>query len=69
MHKYVAGISMRFFFFFAGTVIWAGIWLTGFSNTHWLLNVPAILLYFAAVTGICPVLILSRHIFGDVQKH
>lgn len=69
MRQYIAGISMQFFFFFAGTVIWAGIWLTGFSNAHWLLYVPAILLYFAAITGICPALILSRHIFGDVQKH
>lgn len=65
MHHYMAGRAMRFFFFFAGSVLWTGIWLTGFANVHWLLYLPATLLYFAALTAICPVLIATRIILGD----
>jgi hypothetical protein len=59
---------MRFFFFFAGTVLWLGIWLTGFATAHWLLYVPGVLFYFAAITGICPGIIFSRFIFRDMPK-
>lgn len=65
MRQYMAGTAMRFFFFFAGSVMWTGIWLTGFVNAHWLLYLPAALLYFAALTGICPVWIVSRILFDD----
>ena len=65
MRKYLIGSSMRFFFFFAGSLIWAGIWLTGFAIVHWLLYVPAVFFYFAAATGICPGIIISRLIFRD----
>jgi hypothetical protein len=65
MKKYLIGSAMRFFFLFAGSVIWLGIWLTGFSSAHWLLYVPGVFFYFAAVTGICPGLIISRLIFPD----
>ena len=65
MRKYLIGTSMRFFFFFAGSLIWAGIWLTGFAIVHWLLYVPAVFFYFAAATGICPGIIISRLIFRD----
>lgn len=65
MQKYMIGRSMRFFFLFAGSVILAGMWLTGFSVVHWLLYVPATFFYFAAITGICPGIIVSRLIFGE----
>ena len=68
MQKYMIAKSMRFFFFFTGTIMWVGIWLTGFSVTHWLLYIPAIFVYFAAITGICPGLIFSRLIFGDKER-
>ena len=68
MQKYIIGKSMRFFFFFSGTVIWGGIWLTGFSVVHWLLYIPAVFFYFAAITGICPGLIFSRLVFGEKEK-
>ena len=65
MGKYLIGKSMRFFFLFAGTVIWGGIWLTGFSVVHWVLYAPAVFFYFAAITGICPGIIFSRLVFGE----
>ena len=68
MQLLMIGKSMRFFFLFSGTVIWAGIWLTGFSVVHWLLYVPAVFFYFAAITGICPGIIFSRLIFGEKPK-
>jgi len=58
---------MRFFFLVVGSVIWLGIWLTGFSTVHWLLYVPAVFFYFAAITAICPGLIISRLIFPPAK--
>jgi len=60
--------AMRFFVFVVGSVIWLGIWLTGFNTAHWVLYLPPIFLYFAAITGICPGLILSRQLFPDARK-
>ena len=53
--------AMRFFF--VGTVIWVGIWLTGFSTAHWLFYLPAAFYYFAAISGICLGIIISRLLF------
>lgn len=68
MKQYMIGKSMRFFFLFSGSVIWTGIWLTGFSAAHWLLYVPAVFFYFASITGICPGMIISRLLFGEKAK-
>ena len=65
MKKYMISNSMRFFFLVTGTVIWTGMWLTGFSIVHWLLYVPGILFYFAAISGICPGIIFSKLLFKD----
>lgn len=65
MGKYRISTAMRFFFLFSGSVIWLGIWLTGFSTANWLLYVPASFFYFAAVTGLCPGLILARLLFPE----
>lgn len=65
MRKYMVGNSMRLFLFVVASVIWAGIWLTGFAVTHWLLYVPAAFLTFAAITGICPGMIFSRLVMGE----
>ena len=56
-----ASKEMKIWFAVFGVIIWLGIFLTGFSNVHWLLYVPAVALIFAAVTGICPSQLL---IFG-----
>jgi hypothetical protein len=56
-------------FSLAGSIIGAGIWLTGFTTVHWLLYAPAIFFYFAAITGICPGCIISRLILGDKPQN
>lgn len=63
MQKLKVGLSLRFFFMVTGSVLWLGIWLTGFSVVHWLLYVPATFLIFAALTGICPGVILANLLF------
>lgn len=68
MNKYMIDSSMRFFFLLTAAVVSLGIWLTGFSTVHWLLYVPAAFFYFAAITGICPGLIISRFIFGNKSQ-
>lgn len=65
MDKYKVSSAMRLFFFVTGSVVWLGIWLTGFSSAHWVLYIPGVFLYFAAITGICPGLIISRLIFPE----
>jgi hypothetical protein len=57
--------AMRFFFLVVGSVVLLGIGLTGFHTAHWLLYVPVAFFYFAALTGICPGLIISRNIFPE----
>jgi hypothetical protein len=57
--------AQRFFFLVSGSLLWLGIGLTGFGTAHWLLYLPAGFFLFAAVTGICPGLILSRRLFPD----
>ena len=59
------GNAMRFFFFVAGSILWIGIWLTGFDAAHWLLYVVPVFFYFAAITGICPGLIISRALIPE----
>jgi len=42
------------------TIIFAGIWLTGFDRVHWILYLPPAFLAFAGISGICPGLIFWR---------
>lgn len=65
VQKFFISAAMRFFLLFSGSVIWLGIWLTGFAKAHWLLYVPPSLFYFAGITGLCPGLILSRMVFRE----
>ncbi len=65
MKQHLIGKSMRFFFFGSSLVIWLGIWLSGFLNVHWLLYFPAVFFIFAAVTGICPGIIISKMLFKE----
>lgn len=64
-----ASVSMRLFFGFISCMLWAGIALTGFANVHWLLYMPAVVSLFAAVTGICPSLILISKMISGKRKH
>ncbi|MBU0499483.1 MAG: hypothetical protein KJ558_16430 [Gammaproteobacteria bacterium] len=65
VRKYRISKAMRLFFLVSGSIIWAGIGLTGFDTVHWLLYIPAVFFAFAVVTGICPGLIISRLILGE----
>ena len=60
MRKYQVGPAMRLFFLATSAVLSLGIWLTGYDAVHWLLYLPAIAFLFAAVTGICPGIIISN---------
>lgn len=64
MQDYFASRSLRCFFGFAAAILWTGLYLTGFDAVHWLLYLPASLFAFAAITGICPGLIVSKVLFG-----
>ncbi|MHB1188270.1 hypothetical protein [Thiobacillus sp.] len=45
--------------------VWLGIGPTGFDVAHWRLYVPAGFLLFAAATGFCPGMILSRWLLRE----
>ena len=65
MSRYTISPAMRSFFLFSASVLWLGIWLTGFSVVSWVLYIPPSFFTFAAVTGICPGLILARFVFPE----
>ena len=66
MNKYkISSTALRLTLLIIGSMIFLGIWLTGFNVVHWLLYVPAIFLTFAAITGICPSLIVTKIIFKE----
>ncbi|MDO3626718.1 hypothetical protein [Mucilaginibacter sp. BT774] len=58
-----ASTSMRIWFAFVGTILWTGIYLTGFSKANWVLYVPAAGFILGAVTGLCPSLTVISKIF------
>jgi len=55
--------SMRIWFAFVGVILWAGIYLTGFSRANWVLYVPAAGFILGAVTGLCPSLTVISKMF------
>ena len=60
-------LALRAFFLFFGSLLWIGIWLTGFDVAHWVLFLPATFFIIAAVIGICPGLIFFEGIFNERQ--
>lgn len=54
--------ALRVLFIMFALIIYLGIYLTGYSNVHWVLYVPVAALLFAAITGICPGLKILRAI-------
>ena len=52
--------AQRMLFLSMAILISLGIYLTGYTSVHWVLYIPAIALLFAAVTGICPGLMLFK---------
>lgn len=57
--------AARLFFLVVSLNVWLGNWLTGFGVAHWWLYVPAGFLLFAAATGLCPGMILSRWLLRE----
>ena len=68
MKPYLLDRAMRFFFLVAAAIIWTGIFLTGLHTVHWVLYVPATLFVVAAITGICPGIIVSNKLFGKKKN-
>lgn len=52
--------AQRMLFLVMSILISAGIYLTGYQSVHWLLYIPAAALLFAAISGICPGLMLFK---------
>ena len=63
-----ASPSMRIWFLLVGTILWTGIYLSGFANVSWLLYVPAAGFIFAAATGLCLSLTAILKLFGVKVK-
>ena len=59
---------MRLFFAVTGIVIWIGIGLTGFAVVNWILYIPAVFFLFAALTGICPGIIISQRVLSGTRR-
>lgn len=60
MQRWKVNGAMRVFFAVVASVLWLGIWLTGFRQAHWLLYIPAAGMALAAISGICPGMFFSR---------
>lgn len=60
-----ASKSIRFFFLFVSSVGWLSIWLTGFSTVHWVSYLVPSFFLIAAVTGICPGMIITKKLFNE----
>lgn len=65
MNHFRSGPAARLFFLTVSLVIWLGIWLTGFEIVHWVLYLPAVFLLFAAVTGYCPGMIITKTLLKE----
>jgi hypothetical protein len=50
--------ALRMQFLTLAVIFLVGMFLTGFDQVHWFMWVPVVLLVFAAITGICPGLML-----------
>jgi hypothetical protein len=63
-----APLTMRVWFALLGALLWAGIFLTGFSAVNWLLFFPAAGLTLASTIGFCPSQIAIGKLFGGQKK-
>lgn len=68
MKKLISPSPLRAFYLFASSIIWLGIYLTGFEQASWVLYVPATTFMFAAITGICPSYILFGYFMSSGQE-
>lgn len=68
IREHTASPGTRLFLLISGLLIWVGILLTGIKIVHWLLFIPPSAFILAALTGICPGMILSKKIFKEQSK-
>ena len=61
---FTASATMRMFMFNSSLFILLGIWLTGYDKVHWFMYFVPVFFLFAALTGLCPGLVIPRLIFG-----
>lgn len=54
--------AQRMLFLTVAALLFAGIGLSGWDQVHWFLYLPAGMLVFAGITGICPGLMLYRRL-------
>ena len=59
------GKSLRLFFVVSSLIMLLGIYLTGFKVVHWVSYLVPAFFIFAAITGICPGMFISRTITRD----
>lgn len=59
-----ASNTVRVFLFNIAMIILLSIWLSGFSNVHWFSYVLPSFLLFAAASGLCPGLFISKKILS-----
>lgn len=52
--------AQRMLFLTMAILIALGIYLSGYQTVHWVLYIPAAALFFAAITGVCPGLMLYK---------
>jgi len=52
--------AQRMLFMTMAVLISVGIYLSGYQTVHWFLYIPVAALAFAAVTGVCPGLMLFK---------
>lgn len=57
---FTASNTVRMLFFNATIIIMIGIGLSGFEKVHWFSYVLPTFLLFAAATGLCPGLMVSK---------
>ena len=62
------GAPIRVFLLIVASIMWLGIWLTGFATVHWVLYLMPVFLTFAGITGICPGMMLTRMMFKDSKS-
>ena len=65
----ISSTTLRFMLLITGSVLWLGTWLADLGGIAWLLYLPATLALFAATTGICPSLVLSRLLLPSRITH
>ena len=63
---FTAPPAVRLFLFMLALVSMTSVWLTGFNTVHWFAYVLPGFLTFAALSGLCPGLMISKKILSVI---